>query len=247
LNKQPIYFSATQQRVSFIEKDQNPLIVFSEQGLEFDFNLEFYYKLKPEGLGYMFRTYGKVYDDRINKMAQSILKDQAIMYTSDQYIRERERITDGFASVLKQNLESTMNITINLDMVVLLEINFPASLVSKNMEATLEIQNNILQQNQQNVDVIRATTDVMVAQTLVQANFTISNAQIQGNKTLQDSLALSTQVELNAHARGLEYAIQTLKLNGTQTDLLVNSFALKHSTANLVYGVPLFGTTVFSK
>lgn len=237
LTKSTVGFAATQQRVAFLQSDNDALIVFSEQGLEFDFNIEFYYKLEPDGLGYMYRTYGSVYDDRINKISQACLKDQATNYTSNQFIRSREQIQRDFAVQLEQQLQSTMNITIDADLVVLLEIHFPDSLVAKNRESTIEIQNNTLQLNQQAVDIIKAQTASMVTSILAMANFTIANAEIQGNQTIAEATAVATMIQLNANADGLNMAIQALNLTPEETEALLAANALrKSSTARLLYG-----------
>jgi regulator of protease activity HflC (stomatin/prohibitin superfamily) len=237
LGKQPITFPATQQRVAFLEEENDALIVFSEQGLEFDFNIEFYYKLEKNGIGYIYKTFGKNFDDRINKISQSVIKDQATNYTSDQYIRERNTIATDFAYLLKQKLEPLMNIIIDPDFLVLLEINFPNSLVQKNLESTLELQNNILQQNQQAVDLIKAQTGALVAATLAEASFTIANAYIEGNQTVANAQAYANNIELNANTDGLNQAIQLLALNETESDMLIKAYSIRNSKqVKIIYG-----------
>jgi len=229
LGKTPIRFPATQQRVSFLEVEKDPLVVFSEQGLEFDFNLAFCYKIIPERVGDLYATYGTVYDDRIKTVSLSLLKDQATKYTSDQFIRDRDTITRDFAMILKRELEKTIPIQISLDLVALLAINFPLTLIRKNMEATLEIQNNILEQNQQAVDIIRADTNLQVAALSAQTNYTITKAEIDGNYTIAHARADAIGIERNADAQGLFYAVQTLNLTSEEADQLWMAITLRRA------------------
>lgn len=230
LGKTPIRFPATQQRITFLQAQNDPLVVFSEQGLEFDFNLVFCYKIIPERVGDLYYTYGTVYDDRIKTISLSLLKDQATKYTTDQYIRDRDTITSDFAMLLKTELEKIMPIHISLDLVVLLQINFPQTLVRKNMEATLEIQNNILEQNQQAVNVIQADTQVQVATLAAETNYTIAKAEIDGNRTIAQAQANAIAIEQNADAEGLLYAIQTLNLTLEEADHLWMAMTLRRAT-----------------
>lgn len=174
------------QRVSFLAEDQDALVVFAEGGFEFDFHLELMYLLKPSELGALYREYGTNFHDRIRTRAQSLLKDAAVQFSSDDYIRRRELITRNFSLVLKQGLEGTYGVSVDVDLVIIEQINFPAALKQKNLGPALAILNTSLLANQQVVEVIDSTTDSMVASILAQANFTLANATIRGNQTLAD-------------------------------------------------------------
>jgi hypothetical protein len=227
LTKKPVTFPATQNRVAFLQQTNNALVVFSEQSLEFDFNIEFSYRLVKEGLGSIFRDYGLNFDDRVEKMSQSILKDQAVNYTSDDYIRERDRINQDFAYLLKERLEQAIPIVVDFDMVILMEIHFPDSLVNKNLDSAIEIQNNTLQLNQQAVDLIKVETDRMVAGILAQANFTLADAEIRGNQSISEATIEANIMQLDANSEGLHYAIAQLGLNSQETDGFLRAMAFR--------------------
>lgn len=227
LGHHPIRFDYTLQRVSFLSSEKDALVVFSEQGLEFAFNIEFYYQVLPEKLGKLYQTYGLNYHDRINKVSQSVLKDQATRYSSDQFIRNRTLICHDFGTLLKSQLEEKMNIKIDKVFVVLLEIHFPVTLVNKNMEATLEIQNNVLQQNQQRVDLVRAETLVMVSRILAEADYLVSSAEIQANQTLSQAQIDVVNMQLDAHREGLKYAQELMGLSVRESELLMKAMTLQ--------------------
>jgi len=97
------------------------------------------------------------------------------------------------------------------------------------MESILEIQNNILEQNQQTVDVIKAETNVQVATLQAKTNWTISKAEIDGNRTIQAAHINAVGIEQNADAEGFNYAIQTLQLSEEQADQLYKVMTLRRA------------------
>ena len=237
ITKTPKKFPATLQRVAFLAQEGTALVVFAEGGFEFDFDIEFHYLLNMDGLGALYRMYGTNYHDRVRTRAQSVVKDAAVAFSSDQYIRNRDVITRNFSGTLKSELESAMPITIAVEFVIMEQINFPDTLKQKNLGSALAILNTSLQMNQQVVDVIESTTDALVASILAEANFTLSNATIAGNQTLSDAAIQSNQLQLVANAEGLKYAISTLNLNALETHALLKAMAFRKSTqSKVLYG-----------
>jgi SPFH domain / Band 7 family. len=222
-------FSSTYIRIDYLKSKNSHLRVFAESGLEFDIDIIFYFKLTPQNLPYVYKAYGYGYLSNIDSQAKAALKDVASMYSSDQFVKNRTDIESHMASKLNEILEEKAYIKIEEPLVILLSIEFPESLDIKYLETTLEIQNNIQQEDQQKVALIVANTNTMLANITAQTEYLLKQSEYEASKTVESSKAAAEKIKMDAEGRGIKYA--TDKLNMTED--MVGKFIAVNSISSM--------------
>ena len=206
LDKFFVNFPSTYQHIVYTTP------VFTDIGLQFDLEISFYYKLKPNKLGATYNLYSKNYESRIINIAKTTIKNEAIQYTINDYIRKRHDIEIKLGSVLQSTLDEMVGVDVPQKYFRLLTINMPNTLITTSLESAIELQNNQIQQYKQEVSVIKADTQKMVSEIIAHANQIIAYANTTANKIILSSeIILSNQIN-TARAIGIESVFDGLNI-----------------------------------
>jgi hypothetical protein len=198
LDKFFVNFPSTYQHIVYTTP------VFTDIGLQFDLEISFYYKLKPNKLGNTYNLYSKNYESRIINIAKTTIKNEAIQYTINDYIRKRHDIELKLGSILQLTLDEMVGVDVPQKYFRLLTINMPNTLITTSLESAIELQNNQIQQYKQEVSVIKADTQKMVSEINAHAIQIIAYANTTANKIILSSeIILSNQIN-TARAIGIE-------------------------------------------
>src|SRR5690606_32631948 len=74
-------------------------------GLEFEINIKFYWRIKQDELGILWRQFKKAYESQIESRANSKIKNEAPLFKIDDYIQSRPLITQKFHKALQEELK----------------------------------------------------------------------------------------------------------------------------------------------
>jgi len=206
LDKFFVNFPSTYQHIVYTTP------VFTDIGLQFDLEISFYYKLKPNKLGSTYNLYSKNYESRIINIAKTTIKNEAIQYTINDYIRKRHDIEIKLGTVLQSTLDEMVGVDVPQKYFRLLTINMPNTLITTSLESAIELQNNQIQQYRQEVSVIKADTQKMVSEINAHANQIIAYANTTANQIILSSeIILSNQIN-TARAIGIESVFDGLNI-----------------------------------
>ncbi len=240
LDKFFVEFPSTYQHIVYTTP------VFTDIGLQFDLEVSFYYKLKPSKLGSTYNLYSKNYESRIVNIAKTTIKNEAIQYTINDYIRNRQYIENRLGLVLQNTLDEMVGVDVPQKYFRLLTIHMPNTLISTSLESAIELQNNQIQQYQQEVSVIQADTQRMVSEINANANKILAYAQTNGNQVLKTSEIYSTNLINTARSVGIQKVFDILNITDSNIKnefvkmvsyIDANNTKIIHATNNMILSI----------
>jgi regulator of protease activity HflC (stomatin/prohibitin superfamily) len=229
LTKTLVYFPSTAQQVTFFNENGNAVPIYSETGLLFELDIAFIYYLIPENLAIVYNQYSTSYDNIIQTLAMTTIKNLATDFTPDDYINRKEYIQLSFATNVKKVIESQVGVYVPLEMFFFQDITFPDQILNNTLNSVIQEQNNILQGIIQQNEVIISETNAMVANIEAQANYTVSYAQIQANQIIANSISYSNNMAIKANNVGLMQAASYLNITGNDINKFVKVMSLYFS------------------
>ncbi len=242
-----IIFPTTYQRVSF--EGANALSIFADNGLPFEINIIFQYRLIPETLEHVYRTYSDNYDNQIQSIARARLKNRAVQFSADDYIFRRANISAEFAATAKAEIEAQVGVEVPLALFVVGDIQFPSQLIATNLQSAIEVQKNLVGQNQRQVDVINAITTTNLTSIAAATTRTQLDAEITANQTISNAQSVAKHQINSARGRGISYAINLLNMTSPVDEgKVIHLLQLQQQdTANVHYFLgsftPIVGAT----
>jgi len=205
-----VRFKRTYQKVEFA--GEKALQVFNAEGLSVVLDLSFYFKIQETNLQKMFRAYGTNIISKALAIAESTLKNNAVSFTIEQYLKNRAIITETF----NRNLTKAMG-TIYLDVqdhkLQLRQITFPAQIRNKYLDAAVVLQREKQFQFEQEAKLIRDNTIKLTKAT--KANTTVITREAEAKSARIVAVAKANADELVSTARGKGIAIALSNLTVT--------------------------------
>lgn len=188
-----VIFPANYQRVSF--SGSQTLFVFTVNGLEFEMDVSFQYRLPLDNLSQIFRSVGLNFNERISDAAKASIKNSAPSYTADDFVLLRENITEVIWFNLQHDVQQKVLVNIERTKFQILRIRFPPEIESKFLASAVQVQKNQEVIFQGEVNLIRKETEALVSQ--IRANITLIEqtalAQAAAITTGANALATATR------------------------------------------------------
>ncbi len=207
-----VTFPSTYQMVSFLNSQGTSLSVFSNEGLQFNIDVIFFYRLPSDTLGQIYNTYSTAYDSQVSNIAKAVLKNQAVSFTLDDYANNHQYIQSQFASSLSQTLTTQLKVYTPIYNVLLLNIYYPGSVINQNLQSAIEFQNNQVQQFQQAVDLIDIETSRLLSLIWANSNITINFANTSANAIVSNAVSVSSAIVTSARALGIQNTLNALNI-----------------------------------
>jgi len=205
-----VRFKRTFQKVDF--SGNKALQVFNSEGLNVELDTSFYWRIQENNLERMFSAYGLNIRSKALAIAESTLKNSAIEFTIEQFLKDRAIITQTF----NKNITIAMGsiyLDVQEDMFQLRTISFPSQIRKKYLDAAIVLQKEKQFQFEQQAKLIRDTTEKMVKAT--NANTTVITREAQAQSTRIVAVANANSEELVSTARGKGIAIALSNLTVT--------------------------------
>lgn len=241
LDNSLIYFPSTYKRVSFVSS------AFSDNGLEFDLDISFYYKLPKENLGKIYDTYSTSYANKIESNAKQVTKNIASTFKVDEFLSNRTWIEKSIGNALQIQINQTLGIYVPRDYFKIISITFPSILISKSLDTAIALQTNQIALLQQEVNIIKADTEQMISQIEATTTRIENYALTQSNQIKSNAQSISTNMLLTSRTDGLNFFCSTLNIsNPTQINRInkiftmidnANNLTLFNTGNNLIYNV----------
>jgi len=208
-NVDMVRFLRTYQKVEYA--GDSALSVFNSEGLSVELDCSFYFKIQELYLSDMFSAYGTNIISKALAIAESTLKNNAVTFTIEQYLKNRATITKTFNA----NLTKAMN-SIFLDVeehkFQLRQITFPEQIRDKYLDAAVVLQREKQYQFEQEAKLIRDNTDMMTRST--QANTTVitREAEARSARIVAVAKAHADQLVSTARGKGIAIALSNLTI-----------------------------------
>lgn len=186
--------------------------IFSNLGLEFDIHIAVYYQLPKERLGEIYHKFSLKYEDRITNIIKTTVKDIAPNYDVNDYVINRESVESTFSQRVHEYLKSTVGVDIPVLYFRILDIRFPESVVTSSLTSAIELQNNQIEGYIQEVAVIDADTNNMVATINIQTDFTLRSATIEANQIVSNSQSEADGILTSARGLGIQSVLSLLNI-----------------------------------
>lgn len=186
-----------------------------DAGIFLEIDITFQYYIIPETLGKLYNKIGTNYDKLLESLAISAIKNEAVKWSSDDYLKNRRKIEKSMLKSLHSKLEDEANC--NITSLQLLDIQFPQSFYDRKLDTAVQIQTNIATEYSLNAQIIRGKTSQMVAYLLNQATQTIKLSESQAINIKEIAKTKSKEIIQNAKIESFFSIVKELNItNKTQ-------------------------------
>mgnify|MGYP003386832207 CR=1 FL=1 len=201
--------------------------IFAENGLEFDCDSTFFYRLPKEYVGQIYDTYGTNYGSRVENTAAQIIKNVASSFSVNEFLLNRTDIKQAIAIALEEGIWTDFNIEVPQDLYEIVKITFPQSIIDVSLNTAIVLQENELFVLQQAIDIIYADTNTMVATIDVQTEQTIQFSETTATRLIEESKSTANQIALTTRGSGINIVCNELSLsNNNHKVQIVEAFAI---------------------
>lgn len=228
LDNTMIYFPSVYKPIKFVSS------TFSDNGLEFDLDISFYYKIPKDNLAQIYDLYSTSYENKIESNAKQVTKNIASTFSVDEFLTNRSYIEKTIGLSLENQIWQTLNIYVPSDYFKIISIDFPDILISKSLDTAIALQNNEIASLQQSVNLIKADTTQLISQITAQSNKIIQYAQTESNLIKSNAEYVSNNILLTARTNGLEMFCNELNItNPDQINKINKIFSIIDNSRNL--------------
>jgi len=186
--------------------------VFTSSGFQIIINYTFYYKLLPSKLYDLYNTYSNNYDNRIQSIAKTAVRNALPIFSVNDYFTNRSYIENYVALNVSQQVEN-IGVYCSPDYFKIISVTLPATLITSSLETAVTLQNNQQQLYYKTLQETYAMTDTMVSYINNNASMILLTAQNNATQIVQNSIAESNKILEYANSNGLNYTFTLLGIN----------------------------------
>ena len=228
LDNSMIYFPSVYKPIKFVSN------TFSENGLEFDLDISFYYKIPNKNLAQIYNLYSTSYENKIESNAKQVTKNIASTFSVEEFLTNRSYIEKTIGLSLEKQIGETLNIYVPNDYFKIISIDFPDILISKSLDTAIALQNNQIASLQQSVNLIKADTNQMISQITAQTNKILEYAQTESSLIESNANSVSNNILLTARTNGMNLFCNQLNIsNPEQINKINKIFSIIDNVNNL--------------
>jgi len=235
LNYGVVYFPSTFQPIDFESS------VFADNGMEFDLHVRFYYRLPKLKVGDIYDKFSKNYESRIENNGKNVIKNVGTKFKVHDYLSNRSYVEHIIAGNITSDLEKAYGVEVPMSYVKIVGITFPSGLISTSLDSALALQRNELQLLQQDVDLVEATTNQMVATIDAGASLLLQNTDNKCQQIIGTANQKATSLINTARTTFMSKMFDQLNITSlSDKENLIKAMALYDSqavTSTLMYDV----------
>lgn len=235
LDKKVIQFGSTFTEVDFTSS------TFAGDGLEFELDVELYYRLPKDSVGEIYDKFATNYHDRVRKNAITTTKGIASTFSVDEFLSNRTYIEDTIAAALEVDLLATVGVDAPGLFVKIVDMRFPDLLITTSLDTALALQRNKVQEEQQTVDLIIAETNNQKAVIDVQTVQTGEFATNEATEIIATSEAGAIKILLVTRSDGVQSVFTAIGMTSpvekNQLNRIFSVMDNPHDTTTMFNGV----------
>lgn len=224
-----IVYPTTLQSVEFSDSspDAPALQASTAEGQSIILELSFQFRVRVAALGALYRKYTLSYKSRYISVAESLLKNQAVLYSASDYFTRRREIAEVFHSALHNELY--VNHFSAVEHFQLRKFSFKTQTTGSVSTADQSILTKLIKEQNvqtasinQNSTLVRATTAVIQSQAANEVVVINAQAASLSKVIVQEANARGISIALNATAKA--YALLKERLGYSSPELLYHLF-----------------------
>jgi hypothetical protein len=215
------------------------LSIIPSSGLEFFLNATFYYRLNgtADSLHAVFKSFGTTgYNDQVTKLVIGDIKNNAPMFTVDEYLNNRFYVQDQLEDIIRVTLAEN-NIILDEGMFLMLSMQFPDRVLSKYLQTAVQAQQSITAQYEQEQTIIQQETNYMINLYLNNATYIQQTTAAQVQNVLVTANATGYNLIQEAEGAGLQYFLTQIPVtDSNDIKLIVETMAYLRNKPQFVVG-----------
>jgi hypothetical protein len=224
LDNSMIVFPSTFKRVEFTSQ------IFAGNGLEFDCEISFFYRLPKNNIGHIYDTFSTNYDSRVITNAKQVTKNVASTFEVNDFLLNRSLIEHAIAIDLEEDLATIVGVEAPKDLFEIINIVFPESIIKISLETAIALQNNEILELQQEVDIIIADTSKFKAEIDAKTEQTLEFSINEATQLIAHSEATAVQLALIVRSDGIYQVTSSLDITDPkEINQITNAFAIMDS------------------
>ncbi|KAF4759296.1 choline dehydrogenase 7, partial [Perkinsus olseni] len=209
-----VYYPKTVRTIEFSTSDYDVLHARTSDGLPLVLGVAFQYQLIPDEAVDLYMELGEDFEKTFKLVANHLATEYATQFSAYQFFNSKEMIARGMMAYLDNRFRENFHASIQG-----LQINedqLPDEFYNSVLTAANTKQNITRNVNLRDAAKVGMATDRIVA--AAQANATVSRAQGQAMKTLQEGQAAAAVLQqyISAEARAFTEVKSSLALNNTE-------------------------------
>lgn len=210
VDRKPMQFPRHFQKVT------ETFSIFPANGLEFDVDVTFWYRIQKNNLGLLFKAFGRTFNSQVINRANAKIKNIAPDFTLTQYITDRTTITSSLHGSLVDDLKE-IYIDLPFDKFYLGKVQIPVEVRQRDLEAAIQIQRNVEEQNKQLAILVRKETDKLVGEVAAEINLIGLTASAEADRIQKEAEAVSEKIASSADGLGLQDLFTKINVTSTLT------------------------------
>lgn len=193
------------------QKVRETYSIFPTTGLEFNIDVVFWYQIQRENLGQLFKAFGKAFNSQVVNRANAKIKNVAPNFNLEEYVSHRPEITTTLYQSLVDDLKD-IYIDLPYSMFWLGRVDIPIEIRERDLDAAVQNQRNIEEQNHQLATLVRKETDRQVEEITASINLIGLTAKAESDRLISEARAVSERVKETADGLGLKDLFFTLNV-----------------------------------
>ena len=194
--------------------------VFSDTGLEFDMEIQFYYYFPEKNVYKIYNEFSLSYNSIIDSRSKKTIKNLASLFSVTQFLQNRTGIEKTLANGVYNDLYDNIGVIAPKEYFKITNILFPANIIANSLNSAIAIQNIELQTNQQNVQVVVADTQLMVSRITANTTEVLQNSVSDSTKIKATADNFYQNIVNSARSKGIQNVINKINIPTN----LVNDF-----------------------
>lgn len=210
VDRTPLVFSRQFKKVT------EDFSIFPSNGLEFDINVVFYYRLQKDNIGKIYKAFGTAIHNQVVNRANARIKNIAPRFTLEEYITNRPVITHALHTGLVSELANIW-VDVPFDKFYLAEVKIPNEIKQRDLDAAVQTQRNIQEQNNQLAALVRKETEKLEQE--INANITLIGTTAEAIRVRIQKEAEAIAEKTTSSADGLGMKNLFLQINVTDPSI----------------------------
>ena len=221
-----VYFPSTLQEVHFNS------VVFSDSGVAFVMEIQYYYRLPKEHLYDIYNKFSNNYDSTVQRNSKKTIKNVAGDFSVSEFLGNRTDIEVALAKRVSSDLYHQTLVVADARYFKIVNISFPDNIVQNSLKSAIALQMNEIQLNQQHVNVVVADTQQLVSTIHAHATRIIENSVADSKALVMTATFEYDNIVASARSEGIRHVIDHLKIPDAYVTEFVQVMSLLDNEAN---------------
>jgi hypothetical protein len=221
-----VCFPSTMQEVRFKST------AFSDSGVAFIMEIEFYYELPTENLFQIYNRFSFNYHASVLSNSRKTISNLAGHFSVSDFMGNRTYIETVLSKGISGVMEKAVHVRADPGFFRIINIVFPANIVTNSLKSAIALQSNELQSNLQAVHVVEADTKQLIATILAASTQAIQNSVSKSNALMKTASFESENVLISARSEGIRHVIEAVGIPPELVNDFVNVMALLDNNFN---------------